>query len=115
MKRILATMVVVAGVAAAAVVLTAQETFTGSIIDSLCPASHNLMSQAVEPPLTDPQCTVSCVESGGRYQLRTKDKKILDIANQDFAALKEFAGQMVTMTGEVKSGVITVTKIEAVK
>ena len=43
------------------------------------------------------------------------DNKVLKIANQNFKGLRQFAGDTVRLTGDVKGDVITVVKIEKAK
>ena len=43
------------------------------------------------------------------------DGKVYNVANQNLAALTTYAGQTVTVTGDVKSDTITVSKIGASK
>ena len=90
----------------------AEQTWNGIISDSLCSASHMKMAQSVFPPLDDPACVVACVDGGGKYVFVDKDGATLQIANQDFAALKVHPGVPVTLTGELKGDVITITKLE---
>ena len=113
MKQILATTLAIAW-GAAAVVSAAEQTWTGAITDSLCGASHARMAQGVNPSLSDHDCTLACVDSGGIYQfVDQKDKtKVLAITNQTFAGLKEHAGHTVLLTGELKDNAIVVSKIE---
>jgi len=54
------------------------------------------------------------VQHGAAYVFVTGDK-VLKVANQDFAALKQFAGDTVTLTGDVKGDTVTVTKIAKTK
>jgi hypothetical protein len=64
--------------------------------------------------MTDTQCTTACVEHGSAYVFVTGDK-ILKVANQNFADLKQFAGDTVSVTGDVKGDTVTVTKIANAK
>ena len=41
--------------------------------------------------MSDKQCTVACVEHGSQYAFVSGDK-VLKVSNQDFAGLKQFAG-----------------------
>jgi hypothetical protein len=87
----------------------APETLTGRISDAMCGTSHDTMTEHGKK-MTDKQCTVACVEHGSTYVFVTGDK-ILKVANQTFADLKQFAGDTVTLTGDVKGDTVTVTKI----
>lgn len=91
----------------------AEQTWTGKISDNLCSASHTKMATIVFPPLEDPACVAACIDSGGKFVFMNKDDdKALQIANQDFADLKKHPGVLVTITGELKGDVITISKIE---
>jgi hypothetical protein len=90
----------------------AEQTWTGKISDNLCTASHTKMATQLFPPLEDPACVLACVDGGGKFVFVDKDDKPFPIANQDFADLKLHPGVPVTLTGELKGDIITVTKIE---
>jgi len=111
MKPLLLSVIVLSWVGAS-VGFAAEQTLTGVIADSLCGASHASMASQVNPPLSDADCTKACLDAGGKFVIVDDGKNVTAIANQTFAGLKEHAGQKVTLTGEIKSGVITVTKIE---
>ena len=55
-----------------------------------------------------------CVKDGSRFVFVEKDT-VMSIANQDFKDLQQFAGETVTLTGDLKGRSITVTKIEKAK
>jgi hypothetical protein len=96
----------------AGVGFAAEQTWTGVISDSLCSASHTKMAQSIFPPLEEPACVLACVDGGGKFVFMDKGETPLQIANQDFAALKTHSGVPVTVTGELKGDIITVSKIE---
>jgi hypothetical protein len=92
----------------------AEQSWAGVISDSMCGASHAAM-QTGGAKVSDRECTVACVS----YQTETapkfvfvSDGKIYPIANQRFGGLARNAGQPITLTGELASGTITVSKIE---
>jgi hypothetical protein len=89
--------------------LGAAETFKGVIADSMCGAKHSADKHG-DKAADHKACVERCVGRGGEYVLATADK-VYKIANQDLAALKEFAGQEVMVTGDVKDETITVTKV----
>jgi hypothetical protein len=91
----------------------AEKTWTGKISDSMCGTSHAGMQHG-NKKVSDRECTLECVKGGAEYVLVTEEK-ILDIENQDFAGLKEHAGQSVKVTGEMSPDKksITISKIEA--
>jgi hypothetical protein len=92
----------------------AEQSWAGVISDSMCGASHAAM-QTGGAKVSDRECTIACLS----YQTETAPKfvfvsegKIYPIANQRFGGLARNAGQAITLTGELASGAITVTKIE---
>jgi hypothetical protein len=85
------------------------DTLTGKISDAMCGKSHEAMTEHGKK-MTDKQCAVACVEHGSTYVFVTGDK-ILKVADQNFADLKQFAGDTVTVTGDVKGDTLTVTTI----
>jgi len=90
----------------------AEQSWIGQVSDSLCRATHE-QPEGVEK-MSDHDCTLACVRGGSKFVL-ISDGQIFPIANQDFAGLRTSAGQTVKMTGELKDGLITVSKIEASK
>jgi len=91
--------------------LSAQQTFTGQISDSLCKAKHEEAAEG-QGKMADHDCTVACVKGGSKYVLLGADGKVYDIANQDFKDLEKMAGSKVTITGELKGNAISVSKID---
>jgi hypothetical protein len=92
----------------------AEQTWNGSISDSMCGASHAAMSTG-GAKVSDRDCTIACVS----YQTAEAPKfvfvsegKIYPISNQRFGGLARYAGQPITLTGELGGGSITVSKIE---
>ena len=96
----------------AGTMLTAQktETWTGKISDSSCGASHDMMTEHGTTG-TDKDCTLMCVKKGAKYVF-VSGNQVRAIANQDFKDLQQFAGDTVTLTGELKDNAITVRRIE---
>jgi hypothetical protein len=90
-------------------VARAEQTWSGRISDAICGASHAAMASQIGA--SDHDCLVQCVGSGSKYVFVTDDKKVLQIANQNFAGLKD-NDENVTLTGELKGDAVTVTKIE---
>lgn len=97
---------------AAAPLLAADKTMTGTISDSMCGAKH--ASNEHGGNAGDADCTKKCMEHGAKYVFVSGDK-VYKIENQDFAALKDHAGHKVALTGETKGDSITVSKIEMPK
>lgn len=89
------------------------ETWKGTISDSMCGLKHS--ADKHEGKGADHRaCVQKCVKGGGEYVFLANDKA-MKIANQKFAGLSVHAGHEVTLTGEIKDDVITVSKIEAAK
>lgn len=107
MKRLL--FIVVALALTAPAVGASSETIKGVIADSMCGMKHSADKHG-DKAADHKACVERCVGRGGEYVLATADK-VYKIANQDLAALKEFAGQEVMVTGEVTDETITVSKV----
>ena len=109
-RRMALTTAIAIGLSAGAGLTAAPQTWTGKISDSMCGAKHMSMGGKNQ---TDKSCTVDCVKEGDKYIL-VVGTKTMKIANQTFKDLAKFAGDAVTVTGELKGDTITVTKVEAV-
>lgn len=103
--------VVWAGAWSAGTAVAEPRTWTGTISDDMCGASHDSMAEHGKEG-ADRDCTVMCVKDGAAYVL-VSDGEVLKIANQDFADLEQYAGASVKVTGEMSDGAIVVTAIEA--
>lgn len=90
--------------------LSAQQSWTGQISDSMCKAKHEEAAEG-QGKMADRDCTLSCVRGGSKFILLV-DGKVFQIANQDHKDLTAFAGQIVKMSGDLKGDTITVTKVE---
>jgi hypothetical protein len=88
----------------------AQQTFTGTLSDSMCAGSH----QAKAGALTDRQCLLACINALAKYVLVDQNNQVVPIANQDAMGLPLYAGRPVTLTGEWKGDAIFVAKVEAI-
>jgi len=93
--------------------LAAEQTWTGSIGDSMCGVSHKSAAEHGGKKLSDRDCTLACIKNGGRY-IFVHQGKVYDIANQSAPGLEQHAGHTVKLTGEMKGNAITVSKIEMV-
>ena len=93
--------------------LASADTWTGKISDSSCDGSHDTMTEHGKKG-NDKDCTLMCFKDGSKFVFVTKDT-VMPIANQDFKDLQQFAGETVTLTGDLKGKSITVTKIEKAK
>lgn len=94
--------------AAAPLVAAAEKTWNGTISDSMCNMKHGGEHGT---KMSDADCTKKCVEGGAKYVF-TSAGKTYEIANQDYAGLKDHAGHKVALTGEMNGDSITVSKIE---
>ena len=92
---------------------TAQETWKGTISDSMCGLKHSADKHGDKAP-DHRTCVEKCISGGGEYVLLTGGKAV-KIANQKFEGLKEHAAHEVVVTGEMKDGAITISKIEMAK
>jgi hypothetical protein len=93
----------------------AAATMEGTISDSMCGASHaKMMAMHKDAKMTDRDCALACVKSGGKFVF-VSGAKVYNLANQNFAALTERAGETVSLTGKVEGDTITVTKISPKK
>jgi hypothetical protein len=81
----------------------ADGSWTGTISDSMCGASHGSTPAK--------QCTTGCVKKGAKYVVVVGDK-VYAIANQDAAGLAKYAGDSVKVTDKMDGDSITVTKID---
>jgi hypothetical protein len=90
-----------------------QQSWTGQISDSMCKAKHEEAAEG-QGKMADRDCTLSCVRGGSKFVLLV-DGKVLQIANQDQKDLQTFAGQKVTVTGDLKGDSLTVATIAAAK
>jgi len=82
--------------------LGADGSWTGTISDSMCGASHGRTPAKA--------CTTGCVKKGAKYVIVVGDK-VYSIANQDNPGLAKFAGDNVKVTGTMDGTAITVAKI----
>ena len=101
---------VIAGLAMIKPVTAAPTTWTGSISDAMCGASHGDKGGTQQK---DHDCATACAKKpGGSYVfVNDKDKKIYKLADQKMADLAVHAGHKVELTGELKGDTITVSKI----
>jgi hypothetical protein len=86
-------------------------TMIGTISDSACGASHaKVIHRDKREKITDRECTLACVKYGRKFVF-VSDGKVYSVANQNFGALTEHAGESVILTGNVYGTTITVSKI----
>jgi hypothetical protein len=89
----------------------APGTWTGTISDSGCGGSHEAMTEHGKKG-TDKQCTQMCAMKGAKYVFVNEGKALM-IKNQNLADLKKFAGDKVTVSGDLSGDTITISKIAA--
>jgi len=77
----------------------------------MCVGAHQLMAEQVRTLLSAAECTKACLEARALYAFVLDTKRVLAIANQDFAG-KKYGGQKVKLTGDVPGDSITVSRIE---
>jgi hypothetical protein len=108
MKRLVLLVAAVAFVAVGTA-RAAEETWKGTISDSMCAAKHSAEKHG-DKGADHRTCVQKCVDGGGQYVFLT-DGKVFKLTNQAFAGLKTHAGQEVMLTGEMKDDSITVSKV----
>lgn len=113
MKRTLLLATIVGTTLTSASAFAAPGTWTGTISDSACGASHAKMTDNGKKA-NDKQCTEMCVLHGAKYVF-VENGKVLMIKNQDFAGLKQYAGDRVMLSGDRSGDTITVTKVASAK
>ena len=96
--------------ATAPALMAAEKTWNGVLSDSKCNGKHAKAEHGSQQD-GDHDCTTKCV-TGGAKNVFVAGGKTYQIANQDFAGLKDHAGHKVALTGEMKGDSITVSKIE---
>ena len=96
--------------AAAPLASAADKTWNGVISDAKCNGKHAKAEHGSQAD-SDHDCVTKCISGGGKYVF-VSGGKTYQIANQDFAALKDNGGHKVALTGEMKGDSITVSKIE---
>ena len=82
--------------------LGADQSWTGTISDSMCGKSHGTTPAKA--------CTTGCVKKGAKYVIVVGDK-VYSIANQEAPGLAKYAGDEVKVTGKMDGDTITVSKI----
>ena len=91
----------------------ADQTWTGTISDSKCGASHKAMTEH-NKNLTDAACAQACVKGGAKFVLASGDK-VYVLENQKDPALAMYAGRMVTVNGDLQGDTIRAAKITMAK
>src|SRR5688572_27069950 len=113
MKRLFVLAAALVFVAAGAMQARAEETWKGTIGDSMCGVKHSADKHG-DKASDHRTCVDKCISGGGEYVFLTGGKA-MKIANQSFEGLKTHAAHEVMVTGEIKDGAIVVSKIEMPK
>src|SRR5689334_6425699 len=93
--------------AAALFAQSATQSFSGTVSDSMCGAHHMMKN------LTPAQCTRECVKQGSDYALVVGSK--VYTLKGDKAQIDKYAGEKVTIKGDISGSSITVKSIAAAK
>lgn len=99
------TLLLAAGISLAA---PKQQTFVGSISDSMCGLKHMMPGQS------DKDCTLECVKAGSKFVLAdTAKNKVYQLSDQQKP--QAFAGEKVKVTGTLQGDTIQVSSIVPAK
>ena len=96
--------------ATAPALMAAEKTWSGALSDAKCNGKHSKAEHGSQAD-SDHDCVTKCVSGGSKYVF-VSGGKTYQIANQDFASLKDHGGHKVALSGEMKGDSITVSKIE---
>ena len=88
----------------------ADQTWTGQISDSMCGAKHDTSAEHGKK-MSPRDCTLACVKDHSAQYVFVSGGKVYNVGNQNLAAVKEHAGHMVKLTGEMSGETITVSKL----
>ncbi len=113
MKKLILVAAAFVFVAVGSTQARAEETWKGTISDSMCGVKHSADKHG-DKASDHRACVEKCIGDGGAY-IFIANGKPMKISNQSFAGLKTHAAQEVMLTGEIKDGAIVVSKIEPVK
>jgi hypothetical protein len=91
--------------------VSADKTWTGTISDSKCGASHKSAMEHATSKMSDHDCAVACVKGGAKYVFVSQGK-VHEIDNQDYAGLEEHAGHTVRLTGSMTGDTIHVADVK---
>jgi hypothetical protein len=94
----------------AALVLAAEQKWTGQIGDSMCgvEAKHSLGPDG--KPMSARDCARDCVKQGGSYVLIAQGK-VFKLVSGDKAGVPANAGYTVDVVGTLQGDAITVSKV----
>ena len=85
----------------------AAQSFSGTVSDSMCGAHHMVKN------VTPAQCTRECVKQGADYALVSGGK--VYTLKGDKAQIDKYAGQKVTIKGDISDDTIIVKSVAATK
>jgi hypothetical protein len=114
MKKLFLLAAALAFVTVGGLQAAAEETWKGTIGDSMCGAKHSADKHG-DKSSDHRACVEKCVKGGQEYVFLTADGKVMKIANQTFEGLATHAAHEVMLTGEIKDDAIVVSKIEMPK
>jgi hypothetical protein len=114
MKKLFLLAAALAFVTVGGLQAAAEETWKGTIGDSMCGVKHSADKHG-DKSSDHRACVEKCIKGGGEYVLLTADGKAMKIANQTFEGLAAHAAHDVIVTGEIKDDAIVVSKIEMPK
>ena len=86
--------------AAAALALAADQTFTGTVTDSMCGGNHKSMNMG-----PDDKCVTECVKAGAKYSLWDGKNNYM-LSDQTAAA--KYPAKKVTVTGTLDQAAKTI-------
>ena len=93
--------------------VAAEKTWDGVISDARCAGKHSKDEHAATAS-GDHECSTKCI-AGGQKAVFISGGKTYEIANQDYAGIKDHSGHKIALTGEMKGDSITISKIEMKK
>jgi hypothetical protein len=96
--------------ATAPALVAADKTWNGVISDAKCNGKHSKAEHGSQTD-SDHDCVNKCIAGGSKYVF-VSSGKTYQIANQDYAGLKDHGGHRVAHTGEMKGDSITVSKLD---
>ena len=111
----LAFVLFISGCMASAPLIAAENTWSGTITDSMCTKDHSMMTKETGKDAAK-KCTLACIKAGMNYVF-VSDGKVYEIANQKMPDLKTYAGDSVKLTGDLQSDgkTIQIARLEAAK
>ncbi len=93
--------------------VAADKTWDGVISDAKCAGKHSKDEHGATAA-GDHDCSNKCI-AGGQKAVFVSGGKTYQIANQDYAGIKDHSGHKIALTGEMKGESITISKIEMKK